>query len=160
MGHYALFLDDNYLGVSDDGLLVAVEGCAGAMSDPYADNQSEFHPEAGWDSSNCKNTLSQYHTQRSDRETIETFYEWLNEPITPTLITQTNPGPNILPLGITRVVTASQNITQPEPLPEPLEVPVFYLTDQEDNVLPHAQARRDCSFNAAQRAIVRSIWGA
>ncbi|MGD1994086.1 MAG: VCBS repeat-containing protein, partial [Anaerolineae bacterium] len=49
LGHFALYLDDNYLGFSDSGLLIPVDGCDGtAMTDPYRDDFSEFHPAAGW----------------------------------------------------------------------------------------------------------------
>ena len=44
LGHFALFLEDNYLGLDANGKLVPVEGCPGAMSDPYRDDWSEFHP--------------------------------------------------------------------------------------------------------------------
>ncbi len=35
LGHYLFFLDDNYLGLDENGLLVPIDGCVGAMSDPY-----------------------------------------------------------------------------------------------------------------------------
>ena len=61
MGHYALFLEDNYLGLDDAGLLVPVDSCPGAMADPYRDDAAagygEFHPNAGWLPA-CAQTLS------------------------------------------------------------------------------------------------------
>ena len=38
LGHYLLFLDDDYAGLDDNGLLVPVDGCPGAMADHYRDD--------------------------------------------------------------------------------------------------------------------------
>ncbi|HYN89684.1 MAG TPA: hypothetical protein VER55_14215 [Ardenticatenaceae bacterium] len=121
LGHYALFLDDNYLGLDASGLLVSIESCPGAMSDPYRDDYySEFHPRAGW-LPGCERTLSNLATGRSDWATIKSFYPWLAEPAT--TIDALNQGPHVLPLEITTIQTV-------EPLTpsQALAIPIFYLT--------------------------------
>jgi hypothetical protein len=75
LGHYALYLEDNYLGLDAAGRLISVGTCKGAMADPYRDDYSEFHPAgADWDAT-CASTLSERITGRSDWETIDTFYK-------------------------------------------------------------------------------------
>jgi subtilisin-like proprotein convertase family protein len=117
LGHYALFLDDNYLGFSPDGLLIPVDGCPGAMSDPYRKDYpyDEFHPAAGWLPA-CEQTLSQQITGRSDWETIVTFYPWLDG-------TGGDVGPGDLPLAVTQI----EQVTPITPATT-LEDPTFYLS--------------------------------
>ncbi|MEJ5345915.1 MAG: FG-GAP-like repeat-containing protein [Chloroflexus sp.] len=104
LGHYLLFLSDNYIGFSEvDGrrVLVGVESCPGAMNNPYREEQSEFHPLAGW-TTNCQQTLSQLENGRADWETIVAFYPALaaHRPTTFNEIT----GPNTLPAQLTEVI--------------------------------------------------------
>ena len=74
LGHYAFFLDDNYLGLDNTGRLISVASCRGAMADPYRDDYSEFYPAGvDWDA-NCSQTLSERVSGRSDWETIGNFY--------------------------------------------------------------------------------------
>jgi hypothetical protein len=74
LGHYALYLEDNYLGLDTNGRLTSVSTCRGAMGDPYREDYSEFHPAgAEWDAT-CAQTLSERLTGRSDWETINAFY--------------------------------------------------------------------------------------
>lgn len=80
LGHFALFLDDNYLGLDEQGRLTPVETCPGAMSDPYRDDYSEFHPIEDW-LPRCARTLSHLSTGRSDWETIVAFYPALKQPV-------------------------------------------------------------------------------
>lgn len=124
LGHFALFLDDNYLGLDGSGRLVPVEGCPGAMSDPYREDYSEFHPAASWNE-RCQETLSQQNTGRSDWTTIKTFYDHddmnfgLNQPDA----FNANPGPGALPLEVTHVT-----FREPAAPIETLDVPIFTLT--------------------------------
>lgn len=108
LGHYLLFLDDNYLGLQDN-LIVPLrdDECPGAMNNPYSNNYSEFHPAQGWaettlpSAEQCGRTLSDQNTERSDWDTITEFYPWLiapTEPFTGVLI-----GPSLLPLAVTQV---------------------------------------------------------
>jgi uncharacterized repeat protein (TIGR01451 family) len=117
LGHYLLHLDDNYLGFVD-GVLVTVEGCPGAMSDPYSDNDftgyDEFHPDLGWLPA-CEDTLSHQTTGRSDWSTIEALYPALDAD-------PENYGPNSLPLAVTQV-----EFSDPEEASTALEIPLFYL---------------------------------
>jgi hypothetical protein len=112
LGHYALFLDDNYLGLDNTGQLLAVAGCPGAMSDPYRDDYSEFHPAAGW-SPNCDQTLSQRTSGRSDWQTITRFYSSANGTLglrAPATF-NANPGPSVLPLAVTQFIDMPANGT-------------------------------------------------
>ncbi len=131
LGHYVLFLDDNYLGFDPHGRLIPVETCAGAMTDPYIDNSSELRPTTDWLPA-CAPTLSHQETGRADWATLARFYDWenlgqtqrafsLNQPAT----FNANPGPNILPLDVTQVRTVA-----PVPPTSTLATPIFYLTDE------------------------------
>ena len=50
LGHYLLFLDDNYLGLNKNNLIVPLDddACPGAMNNPYSNVYSEFHPTQDW----------------------------------------------------------------------------------------------------------------
>ncbi len=102
LGHYLLFLDDDYLTLADD-LLIPLDDtdCPGAMNNPYSNAYSEFHPDQGWKTSNCVKTLSELNTQRSDWETIVRFYPELNAPTGN--FTETESGPSLLPLAVTQI---------------------------------------------------------
>jgi hypothetical protein len=130
LGHYALFLNDNYLGLDASGGLIPVDSCPGAMTDPYREDfpYDEFHPAAGWLPA-CKDTLSNQTTGRSDWQTIEQFYPALNG-------SQTNSGPSILPLAVTDIrwfgpVTPTLAIADP----------TFYLVTNGARVEPGASSR-------------------
>ena len=99
LGHYLLFLDDNYLG-ANDGLLVTVDDCPGAMADHYRDDDGSGYGEFNTDARpECAATLSAQRTGRSDWETIEYFYPALHGPTASAVIT----GPSTLPLNLTQV---------------------------------------------------------
>jgi subtilisin-like proprotein convertase family protein len=103
LGHYLLFLDDNYLSLNQDNLIVPLseDACPGAMNNPYSNVYSEFHPARDWASTVCTETLSGQNTGRSDWETITRFYPWL---IAPTeFFTEVMQGPSLLPLAVTQV---------------------------------------------------------
>jgi hypothetical protein len=128
LGHYALYLDDNYLGL-DNGLLVTVNTCTGtAMADPYRDDYSEFHRAADW-LTGCQNTLANLSTRRADWATITTFYPWLNG-------TTINPGPSGLPLEVTDI-----RVIEPVTSTSTLDVPIFYLSQNGGIVQPGSSAR-------------------
>jgi hypothetical protein len=134
LGHYVFYLDDNYLGLDSAGRLIAVETCPGAMSDPYNEGYSEFHPGGGWLPS-CEDTLSNTSTGRSDWTTISTFYAALQAPgVSFNNLLQ---GPSTLPLAVTEmdyVETGAAAAT--------LDVPIFYLKDQQGtSVQPGLSAR-------------------
>jgi hypothetical protein len=125
LGHYTFFLEDNYLGLDEDGVLIPVSTCPGAMSDPYRDDYTEFHPQPGWDP-DCLATLSQQSTGRWDWKTITTFYPWLKAPgefgVAP------NPGPSLLPLAVTQL-----HFVEPVTPSTSLDVPIFYLYLNKDS---------------------------
>jgi hypothetical protein len=135
LGHYALYLDDNYVGLDENSVIIPVESCPGAMSDQYNDDYGEFHPSSGW-LPDCHQTFSNVSTGRSDWETITTFYPFLHPPQTSFL--QVNRGPTILPLEVTHA--------QFEPITptELLDVPIFYLKNEQGgrlDPLPDNSAR-------------------
>jgi predicted nucleotidyltransferase len=121
LGHYLLFLEDNYVGLEDDGTVISVDGCQGAMTDPYVDNQGEFHPKQEWLPA-CEKTMSNRLTGRSDWETILTFYLDLHSPAA----YNENPGPQDLPLELTQIHELG-----PDSPCEVIEVPILYLVDAE-----------------------------
>ncbi|MFQ5613193.1 MAG: choice-of-anchor Q domain-containing protein [Anaerolineae bacterium] len=129
LGHYAFFLDDNYLGFGPNGLIVPVDTCDGtAMTDPYRDDFSEFHHQAGWDV-NCASTLAAQTTGRYDWQTITTFYDMLDG-------VNTNGGPNNLPLMLTQI-----NVTTLTTPILTLDDPVFFLSQNGAKVQPGDSAR-------------------
>ncbi len=137
LGHFLLFLDDNYLGLDADKRLISVDTCPGAMSNPYRDDYSEFHPAVGW-LPGCQTTLSQQNTERSDWETIQALYSFADIPFqlrAPESFA-TNTGPHTLPLAILHVREA--------PVSTPgttLAAPIFTLTQAGSRVLPGGGAR-------------------
>lgn len=111
LGHYLLYLSDDYLGFSADGLAQLVD-CAGSfMSDPY-DPQAQLLGLAAW-SQTCRQTVAGRTTGLSDWETLLSFYPWLQErPLLP------NAG---LP-DLTQV-----RVLEPETPPGALYAPIFPL---------------------------------
>ncbi|MEZ4869924.1 MAG: FG-GAP-like repeat-containing protein [Caldilineaceae bacterium] len=137
LGHYLLFLDDNYLGLNKAGLLITIpaEKCPGVMNNPYSDLNSEFHPQFGWDG--CEQTLSQQEMGRSDWETIKAIYAMIKEPGDTVAISDTAiAGPNSLPLAVTQ----AHFVPPPDP-PTTLDVPIFHLTQNRKAVQPGKRAR-------------------
>ena len=134
IGHYALFLNDNYLGLKQN-LIVPVISCPGAMTNPYRDDYSEFHPSPDWQAA-CGQTLAGLTTRRSDWQTMTTFYKDLREPAT--TFADTNPGPTSLPLRVTHI-----KVVELEQPVNALDVPIFYLRDANNRryTQPSASAR-------------------
>jgi subtilisin-like proprotein convertase family protein len=120
LGHYAFFLQDTYLGLTN-GQITPVDNCPGAMSDPYRDDYSEFFNNETYSNTwgtACSTTLAAQETGRCDWETIKTFY--------PALISTTvNPGPGSLPLAVTQInlITPTSTITNL------IDAPIFSLVD-------------------------------
>jgi len=112
LGHYALFLDETYLG-REGNLLVPVSGCSSPMADPYVEGASEFRPSGDWLPA-CQATLQNQSTGLSEWALIKRFYDHpaiapgrdfiLHEPAS---LQAANPGPALLPIGVTttRIVT-------------------------------------------------------
>ncbi|MCI0395709.1 MAG: FG-GAP-like repeat-containing protein, partial [Chloroflexi bacterium] len=117
LGHYLLFLPDNYLGL--DGERLVTTDCTGSvMTDAYSDEYSEFLTAAGW-LGDCLQTVAQQTTGRPDWETIITFYGALLAPASPT-----NAGPSSLPLAVTGI-----NFEEPADEATALAAPFFSLRD-------------------------------
>jgi hypothetical protein len=143
LGHYALFLDDNYLGLDDTTqVIIPVDSCPGAMSDPYNDKETEFHPAAQWLPA-CEQTLSNRTTGRSDWQTIQTFYPAVQLPSTP--FAQLNTGPSILPFNATSI-----EVIAPETDSSRLiEVPIFSLVDEQGRPLETLPSARAYLFDSS-----------
>jgi hypothetical protein len=104
IGHWALFLDEDYLGLNDQKQVISVETCPSPMSDPYRDDYAQFRPDAGW-LPGCANTLNQRVSGRSNWGTIKTFWDSAAENFTLNSPASFAPaeGPQVLPLGITTI---------------------------------------------------------
>ena len=138
LGHYLLFLDDDYLTLRDN-LIVPLreDDCPSAMNNPYSNAYSEFHPAADWTSTACSATLAAQNTGRSDWETIKQFYP---EVVTPTGVFSTVlSGPSLLPLAVTQI-----QYQTPDPGSDPLTylAQLFGLPDE----TPEATYRRLCQL--------------
>jgi len=96
LSHYLFFLDDTYLGIDDDGLLIAVDECHGsAMGDMYNSANRGFLPNAEW-GVGCQKTLTHRTLKRSEEETVKLFY--------PAYQTgRKNAGPTYMPFQLTEV---------------------------------------------------------
>ena len=94
LGHYALFLEDTYMGLDDHGLLVPVDTCTGtAMSDPYSDSELRYY-DSTWQTQ-CGNSLA----EAPDWSIITQVYPALHAP-PPEL-----DGPNTMPFDFIEVNT-------------------------------------------------------
>jgi hypothetical protein len=132
LGHYLLFQMDNYLGVSDAGLLTGTDCAGSAMTDAY--NESELLIRDEWvAASECLKTLAQHTTGRADWETITTFYPDLLAPA----LADRNSGPNAIPMALTAV-----EFVDPDGEAEALAAPYFGLVDQDgEDLVPSDNAR-------------------
>lgn len=146
LGHYLLFLDDTYLGRRGaDDLLITMpssppNGCPGAMNDPYTDANSELHPTGDW-LPRCGRTLPQLDTGRSDWQTIARLITFDGKPMlkppAPTdKYADLLKGPNLLPLGVTRVRAVA-----PAADSRTLAVPIYKLVDANGPTLAGPRAR-------------------
>jgi hypothetical protein len=111
IAHYALFLEDTYLGLNAQVRLVGVESCRNtAMSDPYDDPVGPFsefrYEEAAWyDEQVCGRTLAEL----PDWELIRLAYPDLHSPSPATA----NPGPSAMPFSFTTVAVQPAPSTAP-----------------------------------------------
>lgn len=134
LGHYAFYLDDDYLGLDPSNLLIPVDTCPGAMSDPYrADYYSEFHPDTNWQTE-CGKTLAASSTGRSDWSTIQKFYPGLSKPTAN--ISNQNQGPSGQPLDLPEIT-----VQDPVTPTQALDTPIFSLTYQSSHYEPSTNAR-------------------
>ncbi len=116
LSHYLFYLNDNYIGLDQQGLVVPVTTCTGTlMTNPYA--YTEFHPLQGWDPA-CVQTISAQRSGRADWDTISHFYPELG-------FTDANPGPAALPLAVTQINQMSSS-----DVPATLDVPLLKLIDE------------------------------
>ncbi|MGB0385898.1 MAG: FG-GAP-like repeat-containing protein, partial [Ardenticatenaceae bacterium] len=129
LGHYLLFVPDNYLGIKN-GRLAKVDCQGSVMTDVYREDYSEFLTRAGW-AGDCLDTLAEHTTGRTDWETVTTFYDMLDG-------SGGNQGPSNLPLEVSQVT-----FIEPETPSTTLIDPFFNLTDEHTNrlSLPFGQAQ-------------------
>lgn len=147
LGHYALFLNDNYLGYRN-GRLVSLESCPGPMTDPYRDDYGAFRAAADWQPG-CELTLSQIEQGRADWTTIKTFYDVpalgfrLNAPLS--FVPDANP--DVLPLAVTRVLF-TPGFSDPNALP--LSTPVVVLRNADGKSFTSSSGLRAVRYQGAQ----------
>jgi hypothetical protein len=115
LGHYALYLEDTYLGLDQNsGLLIPIDECRGtAMSDPYVDSSSEFRFNDGAWPQECGETLAEL----PDWELIRLAYPALNSP------PPDNLGPLNVPFAFSQV-TINPASGQPQPLLDDFNISV------------------------------------
>ena len=96
LAHYALFLEDTYIGLDKDGLLVPISTCGGtAMSDPYLDGASELRwndPLDNW-FEDCDASLA----EEPEWDILTQVYPALHAP------PPTNGGPNAMPFALAQI---------------------------------------------------------
>jgi hypothetical protein len=127
--HYLFFHPDNYLGLSEAGMLRIIDCPGSIMSDPYI--YDELLTRVEWDNSPaCQQTLSQQYLGRADWETVQQFYPMLN---TSTI----NSGPVRLPLAVTQIPPPFAPLTSTAVLPAPF----FRLVDAGGNPAPIPEGR-------------------
>jgi hypothetical protein len=100
-GHYYLYMPDNYLGYDQEGSVTGVDCYGSFMTTAYDDDYSEFLNAAQWAEAerNCRRTVAELTTGRSDWETIRKFYPETGAP-------RVIAGPAVLPLAVTQVIQA------------------------------------------------------
>ena len=94
LAHYALFLEDTYIGLDPDGLLVPISTCGGtAMSDPYLDSASEFRYDDGAWYTQCDGSLA----EEPEWDILTQIYPALQYP------QEVNSGPNAMPFALAQI---------------------------------------------------------
>jgi hypothetical protein len=140
LSHYLLYQDDSYLGLNQNGFLVAVRSCTdSAMGDLYTSpDATEFvADQKHWDA-DCANTLANQTLHRTEWQTIDTWYPALHAPA------QINPGPGTMPFDFTSV-----SIAPPITPTQALADPTFYLDyagGQAGSNEAHAYLERDGKY--------------
>ena len=119
LGHYYLFLPDNYLGISN-GALTSIDCNGSLMTNPYLDEYSEFLTRDNW-TGDCLESVAELVSGRTDWETIIQYYPWLTD-------TKTLTGPTQLPINLTSVSFESY-----ENEAKALAAPFFPLRDENDD---------------------------
>ena len=154
LGHYLLFLPDNYVGMTVDPRnpsagkrYLGNVDCRGSFMTTTRDpSYDEFLPPQLW-SGDCTDTMAAITTGRSDWETLLTFYPMLQMPIVSDKSVQTDgetaqarlrtlDGPSISPVDLTTMVTWNL-----EDRLVPLATQYFQLRDMAGNRVRHPNAR-------------------
>ena len=132
LGHYLLFLDDTYLGLDDNGLLIPIRSCTGsAMGDVYSPANTEFVPAGEHWTENCADTLTHRTLGRSEWQTIKLWYPFLKAP----MAYDDNPGPRSMPFEVT-TVTVSEPFTATTTVADSV-----FFTDYKYDVRASSEAR-------------------
>ena len=94
LAHYALFLEDTYIGLDEEGLLVPITTCVGtAMTDPYLDGASELRYNDGVWIKQCDASLA----EEPEWDILTQVYPALHAP------PPTNGGPNSMPFALAQI---------------------------------------------------------
>ena len=123
LGHYLLFLPDNYLGLTEDDTLVQVDCQGSAMTDAYREDYSELLPPSEW-VNECTSTMAEKTTGRADWETIIAFYSELSSE-------NNNDGPSNLPLNVTNI-----EVFEPTDESNTLDNPLITIVDHNNQPIP------------------------
>ena len=97
LAHYFLFLDDTYLGLRDDGLLIAQGDCKSAMGDVYRTDYTEFISDPSEWAEFCSNTLTARTLKRNEWQIIT---DWFPNLIAPTVRSE---GPDTTNFNFTTI---------------------------------------------------------
>lgn len=129
LGHYLLGQFDAYIAVQPSGVVIETFACTGsAMGYVYdAANQAFIWDLNHWESA-CRNTLGAYNVQRTEWQTIRTWFDWAQTPET------TAPFTGTVPAGLTQVTYMAPTGATP------LVNQVFAL-DYKNDELPSGEAR-------------------
>ncbi|MCB0133272.1 MAG: hypothetical protein KDD78_20555, partial [Caldilineaceae bacterium] len=167
LGHYLLFLNDNYLGISQvtgstlqsdrtQDRIIARINCRGSiMTNAYdAQQYDELLGDDAWTRDpDCDRSLAQWTTGRSDWATVATFFKpWLNAPTeTPSCPGDALCGPESFPIALTEVCwpepgTEGQLVwcgppTEPEGGPNLFAARRYDLRDADGDLLPLYQGQ-------------------
>ena len=100
LAHYLFFLPDNYLGFKDGNVLGRVNCQGSFMTSTYDPAYSEFLIEEEW-LGDCRRSLAEITTGRTDWETILHYYDMLQSPGEAEAPFE---GPGVQPLGLTEFI--------------------------------------------------------
>lgn len=94
LGHYLLGQFDAYIAVLPSGVVTETFACTGsAMGWVYEAANQAFVWESGHWATACANTLGAYNVQRTEWQTIQTWFDWAQTPASATPSTTSPPVP-------------------------------------------------------------------
>ena len=116
LSHYLFYLDDTYLGIEGDDILIPVDTCPSAMGDVYNPRHTEFLADPGVWQELCGTTLAAHELGRTEWDTLQMWYPDVHVP------SVALDGPTIMPFVFT-----TMSVITPTHAPVPLEDPQIVL---------------------------------